>query len=99
MNNLFHFIVIKKLVFLVAILLLVSGCVVIQEKPSLIQAPLPHDVDGLTSLSSCKQLTLSGRMLSFPVSCLNMSVEAYTTSGLFQLIFNVRPFEGGPDFI
>ena len=25
--------------------------------------------------------------------------EVFVTSGLFQLIFNVRPFEGGPDFI
>nr|VFJ90993.1 MAG: hypothetical protein BECKH772A_GA0070896_100263 [Candidatus Kentron sp. H]VFJ92007.1 MAG: hypothetical protein BECKH772B_GA0070898_100243 [Candidatus Kentron sp. H]VFJ98589.1 MAG: hypothetical protein BECKH772C_GA0070978_100233 [Candidatus Kentron sp. H] len=81
MNNPFHFIALKRLAFFVTIVLFAAGCVTTPEKPSMIQTPLPHDVDALLAQSACRQLTTSGRMVSFPPSCLNMTVDAYTTSG------------------
>nr|VFJ44031.1 MAG: hypothetical protein BECKFM1743C_GA0114222_100082 [Candidatus Kentron sp. FM]VFJ55059.1 MAG: hypothetical protein BECKFM1743A_GA0114220_101414 [Candidatus Kentron sp. FM]VFK10939.1 MAG: hypothetical protein BECKFM1743B_GA0114221_101614 [Candidatus Kentron sp. FM] len=83
MSNPFHFIAGRKSAFLVAMLLLVTGCVTTQEKPqsSLIQTPLPHDVGALMTPSPCAGLILSGRTVSFPEDCLGMTVEAYITDG------------------
>ena len=65
MNNPFHFIALKRLAFFVTIVLFAAGCVTTPEKPSMIQTPLPHDVDALLAQSACRQLTTSG----FPPAC------------------------------
>nr|VFK26601.1 MAG: ATPase, P-type (transporting), HAD superfamily, subfamily IC [Candidatus Kentron sp. LPFa]VFK36213.1 MAG: ATPase, P-type (transporting), HAD superfamily, subfamily IC [Candidatus Kentron sp. LPFa] len=55
-------------------------------------------VDGIIieGMASIDQHVLTGE--ARPVEK-EVGEEIFASSGLFQLIFNVRPFEGGPDFI